>query len=179
MIENQILGNKLNRAKPVALTFYDSLETYPYSTTFYVHDNTLNEQCEKLIQAISDLSSCVLGKYNIGYEQFVVQNYHEKLAKLTPSTFGTEKWVIKYHIRNWTARSHTIPGRNKETSYGAMRPGMGKFGKMPDPNHAKWQAFLQIFQAICVSKEAEMIQGQIELDYSSANWPPKGAKKRR
>lgn len=180
------LGHKLPRAKPILLTFYDRLQDYPY-TTFYVREETTQEQSEALIKAVSDLSICILGKYKIGYQDFIVPDYRDKLKSITPYAMGTFKWLIKFYVTTYfgdlMARSVTIPGRDIDTSMSVTHKtnyGLrGDAGKRPDPKHPKWITFVQIFTAICVSKEGMTMNNHIDLDVTSSNWPPKGAKKRR
>jgi hypothetical protein len=182
-----ILGHKLPRAKPIMLTFYDRLQDYPYTTTFYVREETSQEQSESLIKAVSDLSICILGKYKIGYQDFIVPDYRDKLKRITPYAMGTFKWLIKFYVTTYfgdlMARSVTIPGRDIDTSIGVthgVNYGLkGNAAKRPDPKHPKWITFVQIFTAICVSKEGMIMNNYVDLDITSSNWPPKGAKKRR
>lgn len=178
-----MLGHKVPRAKPILLTFYDRLQDYPYTTTFYVREETSNEQAEKLIKAITDISACVLGKYKIGYQEFLVPDFRDKVKFIKPDALGTFKWAIKYYARTYfgdqLARSVTIPGRNHDTSLLTTRNVPKKAGKRPDPNHPLWINLTEIFLSICVSKEGMAIDKYIELDYTDSNWPPKGAKKRR
>jgi hypothetical protein len=171
------LGHELRRAKPVMLTFYDYLKTYPYTVTFYIRDDATDQQCQALIQAICDLSNCILGKYKIGYHEFVIPDYRDRLKEITAYVMGTQKWVVQYHTPNWHHRLHSIPGRNLEASLGA-RLGSGKWAKKPDLENPRWQNFLGLFKALCVSKDGDTIHGEIELDYSNGNWPPKGWKKK-
>jgi hypothetical protein len=171
------IGRRLPRAQPITMTFYDWLLTYPYSTTFYVRADTTDEDCHRLIEAVRALSACTLGQYKIGYQQYVVPDYHK--AELKPNVMGTFKWLITYHDKNGSARRHTIPGRSVALALGAKQSGMGKTGKKPDPNHPLWKAFLAVFAELCVTKEGEPITGYIELGYTDSNWPPKGWEKRR
>ena len=165
------VGKQLPRAKPVTLTFYDTLQTQPYTTTFYVRDETPDEVCHRLIEAVASLSMCVLGKYQIGHHKYVVPEYQKGFETISGSVvMGTFKWQISYHTPNGSVRRHTIPGRNPEHGI--------RGEKTPNPNHPLWQEFLDIFRASCVSKEGEPIQGPLELGYTSSNWPPKSAKKR-
>jgi len=177
------LGHKLPRAKPITLTFYDWLKDYPYTTTFYAREETTLQQSNALIKAITDVSQCVLGKYKIGYEEYIVPDYRDRLTIITPQVLGTFKWNVKYyavtHFGDLMPRSVTIPGRDYETSIGANHGLKGKAAKRPDPKHPKWISFVDIFTAICVSKEGMPINNHIDLDVTSSNWPPKGAKKRR
>jgi len=162
------------------MTFYDALQTYPYTTTFYVRDDATLEQIHELIRCVDDLSDCVLGKYKIGHDEYVVPGYRDLLASVhSKMVMGTFKWRIIYSTEDFTKRSHTIPGRNRETSLAVTKRVPKRAGKMPDLEHPKWQAFLEIFSSICVTKESEAIQEYIEGNISGANWPPKGAKKRR
>ena len=92
--------------------------------------------------------------------------------------------ILCYHLfGDLMARSVTIPGRNMDTSmvvtHGFNSALKGHAAKRPDPKHPKWITFVQIFTAICVSKEGMTMNDHIELDITSSNWPPKGAKKRR
>ncbi len=177
------LGHKLPRAKPITLTFYDRLQDYPYTTTFYVREETPQEQSEALVRVVSDLSICILGKYKIGYKDFIVPDYRDKLKLIAPNAMGTFKWLIKFHVTTYfgdlMARSVTIPGRDYETSIGANYGLKGSAAKRPDPKHPKWINFVDLFTAICVSKEGMTINNHVDLDITSSNWPPKGAKKRR
>jgi hypothetical protein len=167
MSEN--LGKPLPRAKPITMTFYDSLQIQPYTSTFYVREDTSEEECQKLIRAVEALSMCVLGKYKIGYQEYVIPDYQRNFATMSAWAIGTAKWQISYHTTRGSVRRHTIPGRNPE--HGPH--------KIPDPNHPLWVEFLEIFRNVCVSKEGESISGPIELGRTGSNWPPKSAKQRR
>ncbi|MBN1200527.1 MAG: hypothetical protein JXJ20_01605 [Anaerolineae bacterium] len=162
-------GKELPRAMPITMTFYDMLKTHPYTCTFYVPDNTTDEECEKLIRAVEALSMCVLGKYKIGHKQFIVPGYQDK--SISNNALGTRKSRISYYTPNGAVRSHTIPGCNAEHAI--------RGEKTPNPNHPAWQAFLAVFRDLCVSKEGEPIEGPIDLSRSDSNWPPKSAKKRK
>ncbi len=110
------IGKQLRRAKPITLTFYDTLRTHPYTATFYVREDTTEEDCHKLIRTVDALSMCVLGKYKIGFEQYVVPEYHKGFESISPYAHGTFKWQIAYHTPNGSVRKHTIPGRNPVVS---------------------------------------------------------------
>jgi hypothetical protein len=175
------LGHQLPRAKPVTLTFYDWLKDYPYTTTFYVRDEATTEQIQALITSVAELSQCILGKYKVGHEQYVIPDYLERLKSVSPYAMGTYKWLISYSTPSGMARSHSIPGLNREYSLSAKYGGgLKKRADMPYEDHPKWQAFLTIFKTICVTKEGETISPSgVQLSYTKSNWPPKGAKKRR
>lgn len=113
---DELLGRQLPRAKPVTLTFYDSLLDYPYTTTFYVREDASLEQVQELIRCVDALSSCVLGKYKIGYDEYIVPDFRERVAEIDANVMGTFRWRIVYMTENSITRSHTIPGRNIETS---------------------------------------------------------------
>lgn len=170
---------KVYPVKPVSMTFYDSLKDYPYRTTFYVREDAPDEKVLELIRCVSDLTSCVLVEYKIGYKKTVVPDYHEKLKDLSPGVMGTFKWRIKYRNPLAMNRSHTIPGRNRETSLSWTKRIFKRRGKMPDMDHPKWQALLKIMREICITKESWEITGPIEVDITGSDWPPKGAKKKR
>ena len=178
--DKQPLGRELPRAKPVVLTFYDMLRDVPSTTTFYVSEDTSQEQIEALIQAVEALSECVLGKYNIGHREFIVPDYFKRFEAEKITAITGQKSVIKYRTENGASHSHSIPGRNPHMSINAkLSSPIGARGKKPDPDHPKWQAFLKIFREICVSKEGEKILEPINLDYSNQNWPPKSYRKRK
>jgi hypothetical protein len=173
------LGRKLPRAKPVTLTFYDLLKDYPYITTFYVREEEPRARIEKLIEAIRAVSNCVLGTYKIGYEEFTISGYREKLHDLPLNTMGSFKWVIKYRTKRGAARSFTIPGRDERLSVNADRGSpIGKAGKRPDVDLPQWQTLAGLVKQLCVSKEGEEIMDWVDLDYRNEKWPPKGAKRR-
>ncbi len=173
------IGRKLPRARPVILTFYDSLKDYPYTSTFSVRDDATNEQIQHLINCVCALSDCVLGQYKIGYAVYVIPDLEDKVKALKSSVMGTFKWRITYRTPHGMSRSHTIPGLNRETSLRMTKNIMKSPGKDPDLSHPKWRAFLEIFRAICVTKGGEAIHEPIMCSYSGGNWPPKGAKRRR
>ncbi|MCD4685090.1 MAG: hypothetical protein K8S97_04040 [Anaerolineae bacterium] len=167
----ETIGKQLPRAKPINLTFYDILRTQPYTATFYVREDASTEECHQLINAVKALSLCVLGKYKIGFEQYVVPEYQKGLDTISPYAIGTFKWQIGYHTPNGSMRRHTIPGRNNEHSLQGQ--------KTPDPNHPLWKEFLEVFRRLCVTKESDPIEGPIDLSRTGSNWPPKSAKKRK
>ena len=176
---DQSLGRQRPRAKPVILTFRDSHgESYAFTSTFYVREDATLEQIEQLIRAVCDLSLCILSEYKIGYEQFWIPDYRERLKQIRPEAFGVQKWRIKYYDSNHRARSHTIPGRNQETSLVVTKNIMRGPGMNPDLSHPKWQVFLEIFREICVTKEGNPIGEPIEGMFSSGKWPPKGRRRR-
>ena len=173
------LGRELPRGKPVALTFYDHLLDVPFTTTFYVRDEELDTSIEALIEAIRAVTPCVLGKYKIGYQEYLVPGYWEKLKSIPPQTMGGQKWVVKYRTVRGSARSFTIPGRDLDLSIQAsLGSPIGKKGKAPNPNHPKWQSLVKLVKQICVSKEGEPLKDWVELDYRDEKWPPKSAKRR-
>ncbi len=163
-------GRQIPSAKPVIMTFYDMLKTPAYTATFYVRESATEEECERLIRAVDALSLCLLAKYKIGYQQYVVPNYHKGLEEISNQARGTFKWQISYHTPSGAVRRHTIPGRNPELFVSRA--------KLPDRKHPLWQEFLEVFRLICVSKEGEAIEGAVDLSQSISNWPPKSAKKR-
>ncbi|MBN1874241.1 MAG: hypothetical protein JXA33_08415, partial [Anaerolineae bacterium] len=65
-MSDSLPGRELPRAKPVTLTFYDMLGDVPFTTTFYVRDEEAQARIEALIEAIREVSRCVLAKYKIG-----------------------------------------------------------------------------------------------------------------
>lgn len=101
---------------------------------------------------------CVLGKYKIGYETYIVPDYLERTTTLSPYVMGTRKWRISYKIVSGRALSHTIPGLHRDYAYaGKYGGGLKDRADLPYMEHPKWQAFLAIFKAICISKEGEAI----------------------
>jgi hypothetical protein len=165
------VGRQLPRARPVVMTFYDILLTQPYTAKFYIQNDATEEDCQRLIKAVDALSQCVLGKYKIGHQEYVVPDYPKKLENISPYAMGTFKWQISYHTRNESSRRHTIPGHNPE--YSVLH------GKAPNPNHPLWIEFLELFREMCVSKEGEPIESPVDLGYTTSRFPPKSAKKRR
>jgi hypothetical protein len=173
------LGRKLPRAKPVTLTFYDLLKDYPFTTTFYVREEEAQAQIEALIGAIRAVSTCVLGKYKIGYQEYTIPSYREKLNKISVNTMGGSKWVVKYRTKRGSTRSFTIPGRDIRLSINANRgTPIVKAGKRPDADLPQWETLIELVKRICVSKEGEEIMDWVGLDYRNEKWPPKGAKRR-
>lgn len=174
------IGKQLPRAKPITLTFYDTLLDWPYRTIFYVRADASEEDCHRLIDAICAVSDCELGQYSIGYQKYVVPDYREKLKNRMPgSVMGTFKWQITFHTEDGRPRKHTIPGRNRDYSIGMRIPGLKKSGKNPDPEHPRWNHFVEVFRELCVTKEGGPVGGHIELGRTGSDWPPKGWKKRR
>jgi hypothetical protein len=172
------IGKHLPRAKPVAMTFYDSLIECPYRTTFYVREDTSDEDCHRLIEAVCAVSVCALGQYTVGYQKYVLPDYREKL-KDKRGIMGTFKWQITFHSPEGRPRRHTIPGWNVELSLTAKTPGLRKTGDRADRDHPLWQAFLTVFTELCVTQEGKPIIGHIEVDRTASNWPPKGWRKHR
>jgi hypothetical protein len=183
------IGRHLPRAKPIHLTFYDRLIDWPYSTTFYVREDTSEEDCHRLIEAVRAVSACELGEYKIGYQKYVVPDYREKLKSRTPgAVMGTFKWLITFHTENGRLHKTTIPGRNDELSINGVRAKRARetgghyqpirdAGKDPDREHPLWQQFLKVFTELCVTQEGESISGHVELGRTGSDWPPKGWKK--
>lgn len=173
------LGRELPRAKPVTLTFYDRLWDVPFTTTFYVREDAQNAQIEALIEAIRAVTLCVLGKYKIGYQEYMIPGYREQLKSIPPHAAGWQRWVVKYRTEHGSARSFSIPGRDDTLSINAQRGySIGKKGKAPDPKLPVWQRLGALFKEICVSKEGEALKDWVELGYRNEAWPPKGARRR-
>jgi hypothetical protein len=86
---DELRGRKLPRAKPVVMTFYDSLLDYPYTTTFYIREDATLQQIQELVRCVDALSDCVLGKYKIGYEEYIVSDFRERIAKIDVHVMGT------------------------------------------------------------------------------------------
>lgn len=175
-------GVKLPRGKPVVLTFYDRLQDHPYTSTFHVRDEVSLDQINALIKVVRDLSTCVLGRYKIGHDQYAIPDYTENLKTIWPYCLGTEKWLIQYRVEYGSARSVTIPGRKRELTlagHSASGQGLKKRAHLPYVQHPTWQEFLKIFKTICCSSDGQAVLEPIKLDYSTDNWPPKGWKKRR
>lgn len=59
---NESLGHQLPRAKPVTLTFYDTLKDVPFTTTFYVREDESRVNIEELIDALRAVTPCILGR---------------------------------------------------------------------------------------------------------------------
>ena len=92
------IGKPLPRAKPIHLTFFDQLLDWPYRSTFYVREVTSDEDCHRLIEAICAVSVCALGQYTIGYKDYLVPDYREKLKGPNRGyIMGTFKWLISFH----------------------------------------------------------------------------------
>jgi hypothetical protein len=176
----EIQGRQIPRAKPIHLTFYDRLKEHPYRTTLYVRDDITHEDAHRLIQAVCDVSVCVLAQYTIGYEKFFVPDYRQKLDELaSPNMMGTPKWKITYHSqKSLAARSVTIPGRSVELSLGYRIRGLKKQSKLPDTSLPVWQNLIKVFRELCVTEEGDPIADHIELGFVLGNWPPKGWKNR-
>jgi hypothetical protein len=174
----KIQSRQLPRAKPVQLTFFDQLKDYPYRTTLYVREDTTNDDVHRLIQAVCDVSNCVLGEYKIGYEKYIVTDYRRKLDELaTPYMMGTPKWKITYYDRKThAARRVTIPGRSVKLSLGGKIPGLKNQSKLPDTSLPVWQNLIKVFTELCVTKEGNPIANHVELGFVLGNWPPKGRK---
>lgn len=174
----EIQGQQLPRAKPIHLTFYDMLKELPYRTTLYVREDTSHEDAHRLIQAVCDVSICVLGQYRIGYDQFVVPDYRQKLDELKGEIMGTLKWKITYYTQSFSPRYVSIPGRSRELTLGARTPGLKQRAKLPDESLPVWQNLIKVFRELCVTKEGDPIADQIELGFIPGEWPPKGWKKK-
>lgn len=171
-------GRQLPRAKPVMLTFYDRLKDYPFTTTFYVREEEPEGTVNNMIDAVRSVSRCVLGSYKIGFHEFMIPDYRDRLASIENTVLGFQKWVVKYRTIHHRHRSFSIPGWNADLSIGATHPGIGKQGKKPDPKHPMWQSLVQAFKPIAVDRTGEAILDWVELDYRFEAWPPKGAKRR-
>jgi hypothetical protein len=78
------VGVERARAKPLVLTFYDYLREYPYTSTFYVRKDVSDDECHQFIAAAQTRSSCALGMYKIGYRQFAVKDFYDRLNALPP-----------------------------------------------------------------------------------------------
>jgi hypothetical protein len=177
---NDFIGKPLPRnAKPVILTFYDWLRTYPYTAKFYIQEDASEETANELIQVVCSVSECVLGKYTLGYKPFIVPDFNQRLDQMTHTVMGTFKWAIKYRPDTHLGlRTHTIPGMNRDLSIGARIPGLKKRANVPDEEHPLWIKFLEVFKRVCVSEEGYPIPGNdIVLDDTLSKWPPSGAKK--
>jgi len=159
---------QLPRAKPIILTFYDRIE-YPYSSTFYVTYTTPNELIEEFIDSVEALSTCVLGKYKIGYEEYVVSDYLDKLKNIAPHSIGSFKWRIIAYTADNTPASFSIPGRNQELT---------SRNKSAQIDHPAWQTFLTRFRQLCLTKTGEALQEHVHVKISNGKWPPKGFKQR-
>ncbi len=177
----EIQGKQIPRAKPIHLTFYDELKDYPYRTTLYVREDITHEDAHRLIQAVCDVSVCVLGQYTIGYEKFVVPDYRQKLDELASKkimVMGTPKWKVTYYNRQNLGAAHSvaIPGRSYELSLGGRIAGLKKQSKLPDTSLPVWQNLIKVFRELCVTKEGDPIADHIELGFVLGKWPPKGHK---
>jgi hypothetical protein len=174
----QPIGVELVRAKPILMTFYDRLQDYPYTSTFYIRHETSDDDAHRLIAAVKTLSQAILGNYKIGYRPFIMPDFHDKIKHVPLTAMGTLKWRISYHNSFYHSRSHTIPAYKLEHCRGFARPGLGKAGDDPDLDHADWKAFLAVFKEICVSSEGDATFQNIRIAVSKSNWPPPGAKRR-
>jgi len=172
------IGLERVHAKPITMTFYDWLKTYPYTSTFYVRDEATDEDCHRLIRAVQVLSACVLGQYKIGYRPFIVHDFEEQYKAMKPATMGTFKWRISYMTSTGT-RSHTIPAYKYEHTLSPVVPHLKKSNQYPNLEHEDWKQLIAVLQAVGVSSEGQAIPKQIEVKVSKSNWPPPGAKKRR
>src|SRR5690606_39732069 len=125
------------------------------------------------------VSQCVLGKYKIGYQEYVVPDYREQLKSIAPHALGWQKWVVKLRTERGAARSFSIPGRRLELSINAQRgTPIGKKGKAPDPRLPEWQRITELAKRLCVDKTGEELRDWVELDYRNETWPPKRARRR-
>jgi hypothetical protein len=169
-------GNDSARSVPfksLAMTFFDTLRTYPYTATFYIREDALHE-AEEFVHRVRDLSTCVMSKYRLGNEDFLIPDYERELEDIPPYVMGTRKWVIKYRVAPNTIRSHTIPGRNFDYTLGAsLGKSPDKRNHMPDPAHPLWQSFVEIFRRICVSSEGKPVLNVELLDFRNDPYPPK------
>lgn len=173
------VGHEIPRAMPITMTFYDSLVTYPYTSTFYVPESTPDDDVNRLITAVRALSGCALGKYKIGYRPFIMPEFDEAIKQVQPQVYGTFKWTIKYVNAMGLSRSHSIPGTQLHHRMGWLRPGMKKAGDNPNLDHEDWKTFLAVFNELCVSSMGEKEKYRLEVKMSKANWPPSGWKKRK
>jgi len=173
------IGIERVQAKPITLTFYDWLRTYPYTSSFYVRDETSDEDCHRLIRTVQTLSDCILGKYKIGYRPFIVRDLDEQFKAMKPAPKGTFKWRISYLNSFGLTRAHTIPAYKIEHKMGGHHPGLKKASDNPYLDHPDWKQFLAVWREVGVSSEGEPIPGDVQIKTSKSNWPPPGAKKRR
>lgn len=172
--ENQSLGRELPRAKPVTLTFYDTLKTVPFTTTFYVREGESRERIEELIDAIRAVTPCVLAEYKIGYKKYAVPGYREQMEDMSPHSIGGQKWVVKYSIAGGSQRYFSIPGRDPQLTVNYKRGGGGgDKGTRPAESLPEWRRITQLVKELCVGKEGQELTGSIELDYRNESWPPK------
>lgn len=179
-MSNTTLGREISNGKPIVMTFYDTLQDVPFTSTFYVRDDEPDHRSEDLIKAVQEVSLCVLGKYRIGFQEFVVADARNKLAEITPYAIGGQKWVIKRRLADERLRSFTIPGRDVTLSIGAQRGGgRGKKGHRPDSKLPEWEYLVTLFREMCVSKEGDELVGEVLLDYKNEAWHPKGYARRR
>jgi hypothetical protein len=156
----------------MVLTFYDWLREYPYSSTFYVRKGASDDECHKFIAAAQAMSTCALGKYKIGYRQFVVRDLQDRLNALSPYAMGTLKWQVRYRINSYgSTHSHTIPGYKREHTLGRLHCGLKKAADHPYLDHQDWKHFLAVFRAICVSAEGNPIPHELEIKVSSQTGP--------
>lgn len=177
-IMSSSLGHELVRAKPLTLTFYDWLKEYPYTSTFYIREETADEDCHRFIHAVEVMSSCVLGKYKLGYRQFVVPDYRDRLKDISPHVLGTFKWRISYLISNGLTRSHTIPGYKISHSMAAVNNSIKGGKNKANIEHEDWKNFVAVFHEVCVSSEGESIPSWVDIEASKSNWPPPAWKKK-
>lgn len=150
------------------MTFYDKIK-HPYTSTFYVASTTTNQEATELIHCVEALSICVLGKYKIGYDEFLISDYLHKLKNISPYSMGTSKWRIVAYTENHKVTSFSIPGRN---------PDLMTQRKTVELEHSAWKTFLTQFRKLCLAKTGESLQERIEVEVSNGTWPPKGAKRR-
>lgn len=159
--------------RALAMTFFDTLRTYPYTATFYVREDA-SHQVEEFIHQVRDLSTCVMSKYRFGDAEVIMLDYERELEDIAPYVMGTRKWVIKYRVAPNIIRSHTIPGRNFDYTLAAsLGKGLDKRAHMPDPAHPLWQSFVEIFRRICVSSDGKPVLNVEMLDYRNDPYPPK------
>lgn len=97
---------------------------------------------------------------------------------MTRVVMGTFKWVVRYYSPNYRAHTHTIPGRNIDLQLIMRVRVSGGAGKNPDPEHPLWVKFVEVFRKIRVSEQGYPISKEVDLGFTGANWPPRGAKRR-
>ncbi|MFN8530861.1 MAG: hypothetical protein U0670_19835 [Anaerolineae bacterium] len=176
MTDSNAIGFERVQAKPIIMTFYDWLRTYPYTSTFYVRAEATDDDCHRLIRAIQVMSACILGQYKIGYRPFLVRDLDEQFKAMQPAPMGTFKWRISY-MTSLGSRAHTIPAYKIEHSMSGY-PGLRKANNYPNLEHPDWKHFLTVWREVGVSSEGEAIPTDVQVKASKSNWPPPGAKKR-
>lgn len=163
----------------VHLTFYDTLEVRPYTTTLYVRVDARPAQIEALVQAVQGLSRCMLGQYRAGGQTVEMPDYVEQVRAMQHSVEGTAKWRVKVFDDRGNAQSFSIPGRDRTTERKVTRGERFPVGELPDIEHLHWQQLRAVLSEIGTTKAGQPLTDRMEGNVYVGKWPPKGWKKRK